>query len=139
MLPPSGAFTFFSSEAWGPGRGQEGTFVGPRVGLLKSHPSKSICRPELLTTETCLSCFFFFFNCCAVSSISPKSACICHLCGYLRTRGLLYSFLGVTLTTTAAGVGGGGVGGGGREPVTLQALWSWVQSEHVVKLTRQRW
>ena len=60
MLPPSGAFTLFSSEAWGPGRGQEGTFVGPHVGLLKSHPSKSICRPELLTTETCLSCFFFF-------------------------------------------------------------------------------
>lgn len=48
---------------------------------------------------------FFFFYCFILSSISPKSACICHLCGYLRTRGLLsiYSFLSVTLTTKAAG------------------------------------
>lgn len=84
--------------------GQEGTFIGPCVGLLKSHPSKSICRPGLLIRDMPFLPFFLFY-CFTLSSISPKSACICHLCGYLRTRGLLsiYSFLSVTLTTKAAG------------------------------------
>ena len=83
---------------------QEGTFIGPCVGLLKLHPSKSIRRPGLLIRDMPFLPFFFFY-CFILSSISPKSACICHLCGYLRTRGLLsiYSFLSVTLTAKAAG------------------------------------
>lgn len=79
----------------GVGEDRRAQFTGHHAPPFTSHFSRGICRPELLVSETeapflafYLLPFFFL-----LSQVCMHS--ICHLCGYLRTIGVLlftYSF-----------------------------------------------
>ena len=100
-------------------------FTGRCIGLLKSHPSRRICRPGLLVTGTAFLGFLlslFIFHLAQVCSI-------CHLCGYLRTMGWGVAFYLFFLECDANhnGLQAGG-GGGSRclvKPCGPLCSWGW--------------
>lgn len=97
-------------------------------------PQQKHLQAQGFSSETCLSCLFFFL-------LFHSLFHLPQVCMYLSVSVVILEQEGCFLfiLSWSANTNHKGCRGRRREPVTLQALWSRVQSELVVKLTRQRW